>query len=492
MRTSGILLSISSLPSKYGIGTLGEEAFNFIDFLKEAKQTYWQILPIGPTSYGDSPYQTFSAFAGNPYFVDIDLLIKDGLLTEDDLKAFDFEFDPEKVDYGKIYNQRFDILKLAFNSFDINDESYLQFLNENHFWLDNYSLFMALKKHHNGVAWSDWQDCYKFRDAVALEKFIEENQNEIHFWNFIQYEFFTQWSKLKKYANDNGIKIIGDIAIYVAYDSSDVWERPENYRLNKKLDPIEVAGCPPDAFTEDGQLWGNPIYNWKYMKNEGYSFWVERMKKANTLFDLTRIDHFRGFAGYYSIPYGDETAKNGKWNKGPGYSLFKKIKEELGDIPIIAEDLGFITDDVRDLLKKTGFPGMKLIMFGFDSDGTNEHLPHNYQKNCVCYAGTHDNNPICGWIKEIDEPTLKNCMEYLNTDGYGICYNMVKEIFKSVADYAIITMQDLLYLDEKARMNTPSKVGSNWVWRMKKEALTDELSERLKHYSYIFNRNLGE
>ena len=490
MRTSGILLGISSLHSKYGIGTLGKAAYEFVDFLKKGKQTYWQILPIGPTSYGDSPYQTFSAFAGNPYFVDIDMLIEDELLTEEDLKDFDFEFDLECIDYGKIYNQRYEILRIAFNRFDLSSKEFFEFLEKNIYWIDNYALFMALKNHHNGIGWSEWEEDYKFRNPEALKKFEKDYKKEVDFWRFVQYKFFSQWDKLKKYANKNGVKIIGDMAIYVAYDSSDVWERPINYLLNKKLDPIVVAGCPPDAFTEDGQLWGNPIYDWKYMKKEGYTFWIERARKANELFDITRIDHFRGFAGFYSIPFGDKNAKKGKWNKGPGYSLFKTIKDELGDIPIIAEDLGFITDDVRDLLKKTNFPGMKLIMFGFDSDGKNEYLPHNYPTNVVCYAGTHDNPPINGWKKELSQDALNNCMEYLNSDYNGICYAMIREIFKCVADYAIITMQDLLWLDERARMNTPSKLGGNWTWRMKKESLSDDLANTLKHFSYIYNRNL--
>lgn len=484
----GILMSISSLPSKYGIGTLGIEAYKYVDFLVAARQTYWQILPVGPTSYGDSPYQTFSAFAGNPYFIDIDFLINEGLLKIEDLAGFDLNFYQEVVDYAKVYNQRFDILKLAFNNFDLDSSDYTEFLVENAKWLDNYALFMSLKLKHNNVSWCEWEDCYKFRDENALSLYADSHKSEINFWKFLQFKFFEQWYKLKKYANEHDVKFIGDMAIYVAYDSCDVWVNPQDYLLDDNLNPTVVAGCPPDEFAVDGQLWGNPIYNWSYMDQTGYKFWVERTNVASQLYDITRIDHFRGFAGFYCIPFGDITAKNGYWDKGPGYKLFAKIKEELGDIPIIAEDLGFITEDVHELLDACGFPGMKLMMFGFGNGDDNEHLPHNYVENTICYAGTHDNSTINGWKTTISENELNHCLSYLDTDVDNIIWPMFEKLYASNADYAIVTMQDVLELDDKARFNIPSTLGGNWAWRMKPNAITDEMVDRLMKLAEKYNR----
>ncbi|MFI3329719.1 MAG: 4-alpha-glucanotransferase [bacterium] len=485
MRTSGILMSITSLPSKYGIGTLGEEAYKFVEFLVDAKQTYWQILPIGPTSYGDSPYQTFSAFAGNPYYIDLDMLINDDLLNEDDLLKFDFEGNDEVVDYEKIYNQRIDILKIAFSKFDINNKKFIKFKIKNYYWLKSYSLFMSLKYIHDGLSWSMWDD--KYKDYKNIDRYINEI-NDVEFWNFIQFKFFEQWFKLKKYANKKGIKFIGDMAIYVAYDSADVWEYPNNYLLDDNLNMIKVAGCPPDDFSEEGQLWGNPIYDWSYMGKTGYEFWVKRVKQANNLFDLTRIDHFRGFAGYYCIDASELTAKNGEWCVGPGIDLFNTIKKELGEVPIIAEDLGFITPDVIKLLEHTNFPGMKLITFAFGSDMYNEHLPHNYDENIVCYAGTHDNPPILGWKEYISKKELKVCLKYLKIKKKNLVWGMIEAMFKSKANYVIVTMQDVLELGNDARTNTPSTLGGNWVWRMKDISLIKEAS-KLRLLSDEYNRN---
>lgn len=480
MRTSGILMSISSLPSNYGIGTLGEEAYKFVDFLFESKQTYWQILPIGPTSYGDSPYQTFSAFAGNPYFIDLDILINEKLLDKKDLEEYNFDFNEEKIDYAKIYEQRISILKKAYEKFIFTNE-FEKFKINNEYWLNGYSKFMSLKYTYNGNSWNTWGKHKEYNNVLEVEG--------IEFWNFIQYKFFEQWFKLKEYANKKGIKFIGDMAIYVAYDSADVWQHPINYLLDDNLNMKVVAGCPPDPFCEEGQLWGNPIYDWEYMKNTNYEFWVKRVEQANILFDLIRIDHFRGFAGYYSINASDKNAINGKWCNGPGYDLFKVIKQKCGDVPIIAEDLGFITKDVKELLEQTQFPGMKLITFGFGSTMKNEHLPHNYKENIVCYAGTHDNYPINGWKKYLSKKEKKFVYKYLNTNDTNLVWDMIECMFSSVANYVIVTMQDILELDEESRTNTPSSLGSNWVWRIKKTAINKEISERLKKLSIEYNRN---
>ncbi len=482
MKTCGILMSISSLSSDYGIGTLGREAYKFVDFLKESNQTYWQILPLGPTSYGDSPYQTFSAFAGNPYFIDIDMLVEDGLLKYEDLIDYDFNFDESIVDYARIHNQRIDILKKAYVNFNIELDDYIDFKKGNKFWLDGYSKFMFLKYKHNGISWNKWCSKYKYYNEVELDDY-----EDVEFWCFVQYKFFEQWFKLKDYANSNGVKFIGDMAIYVAYDSADVWEYPINYMLDDNLEMIEVAGCPPDPFCEDGQLWGNPIYDWNYMKSTEYEFWVKRVELANQMYDITRIDHFRGFAGYYSIDADALNAKNGIWKSGPGFDLFKTIESKLGNIPIIAEDLGYITKDVTKLLEQTNFPGMKLITFGF-SDMTNEHLPHNYDYNIVAYAGTHDNAPIEGWKKTLNEEELDFCLKYLNCSYENIRETIIERLYDSKAKYVIITMQDLLNLDESARMNTPSTVGSNWVWRMKKTALNKDLINYVKELTIKYNR----
>ncbi len=481
MKTSGVLMSITSLPSKYGIGTLGEEAYKFVDFLQESKQTYWQILPIGPTSYGDSPYQTFSAFAGNPYFIDLDFLVNDGLLEDSDLLNIDCS--DEEVEYEKIYNYKIDILKKSFANFNTNSNEFNKFKEDNKYWLKSYSMFMTLKYMHNGVAWNEWDIKYKDYNKVTLDN------NDVEFWNYTQYMFDKQWFNLKEYANKKGIKFIGDMAIYVAYDSSDVWEYPNNYLLDSNLEMTVVAGCPPDSFSETGQLWGNPIYNWNYMSKTGYEFWVKRVEQANKLFDLTRIDHFRGFAGFYTIPAGNEDAIEGKWNIGPGYDLFKTIKEKLGDIPIIAEDLGHITPDVKELLDKTNFPGMKLMLFGFGNNMNNEHLPHNYKENIVCYAGTHDNPPIIGWRNDISDKEKKFAYDYLKTTDNNLVWDMIECMFKSCADYVIVTMQDLLELDESTRTNTPSTLGGNWIWRMGKTSISSEIIEKLQLLSLKYKRN---
>ena len=489
MRTCGILLHISSLPNKYGIGTLGKEAYDFVDFLHKAKQSLWQVLPIGPTSYGDSPYQTFSAFAGNPYFIDFDLLKEDGLLEELDYELLE-RVNETEVDYGFQYNNRFNPLRTAFSRFDKEDKEYKKFKKVNKWWLEDYALFMTLKYQNNGASWWTWEDSLKLRKRTAISKVKKEFAEEIEFWSFLQYEFFKQWSALKAYANSLGVRIVGDIPIYVAHDSSDVWANPTDWLMDENLNPTNVAGCPPDAFTELGQLWGNPIYNYQKMEEEGFTWWVKRVEESLKLYDIIRVDHFRGFESFYSIPYGAENAINGVWVKGPGIKLFNAIKEKIGEVNIIAEDLGFITEDVYELLRNTGFPGMKVIQFGFDHKGDSEYLPHNYVKNSVVYPGTHDNQTVLSWFRELNDDDKWFVRNYLDIkDDYFICDKVIRAGLASVADTVIVQMQDYLGLTDDARMNTPSKLGGNWSWRVKKEQINDSLAGYLGFLSETYRRD---
>lgn len=476
-RASGILMHISSLPGPYGIGTLGENAKNFVDFLVDTGQTYWQLLPVGPTSFGDSPYQSFSTFAGNPYFIDLDILKKDGLLIEEELYPLNENVDPNYVDYGRIYYERFNILKSAFNRFDIESKDYKEFTQIESFWLEDYAVFMSLKNSHDGQSWTTWEDEYKNRNKDALEKFISENQNEINFYKFLQYLFYKQWNELKDYANGKNIDLIGDIPIYVAEDSSDVWANKDLFILD------EVGGVPPDDFSADGQLWGNPVYDWKANKAEEYKWWIERIRSSFKLFDMIRIDHFRGFDAFWSIPLGSENAAPGKWVDGPGYDLFKKIKQELGDLPIIAEDLGFMTEGVYELRKQTGYPGMKIIQFAFNPEMNSEHIPHNHTTDYVVYPGTHDNETITGWFKSVDPITLQRAVEYANLTGEeGYNWGIIRICMSSVADTAVFQLQDILDLDNSARMNTPNTLGTNWKWRATRLP-EDHLKAKLYRYT---------
>lgn len=494
MRKSGILMHISSLPSKYGIGTLGKEAFEFVDFLKDSGQTYWQVLPIGQTSYGDSPYQTFSCYAGNPYFIDLDELKEEGLLDTNDLNEVDIEF--SNINYEWVYNSRYKLLRKAFLKFT-KDSDYEQFVKDNSFWLNDYSLFMSIKNSQNNKNWINWDDPYKFREFITINKYISENEMEINFWNFVQYKFFSQWMKLKKYANSRNVKIIGDMPIYVAYDSCDVWSDPKNWLLDENLLPEMVAGVPPDYFSETGQLWGNPIYNYEKMKKDGYSFWINRIKASFNLFDIVRIDHFRGFEAYFGIPYGDENAIRGKWYKGPGIELFNKIEEKLGKKDIIAEDLGLLTKEVYDLLEATGFPGMRILQFAFNPHDDNNYLPHNYIKNSICYTGTHDNMTITEWFKLLKGEEKKFVYEYANIkEDTNMKSDFIKDsidklirlLYASVSDTVIIPIGDYLYLESEGRMNTPSVLGGNWSWRLNKNYLTNELKDKLYNLSKTYRR----
>lgn len=490
MRSSGVLMHISSLPSPYGIGTMGKEARKFVDFLVKAGQTYWQVLPVCPTSYGDSPYQSFSAFAGNPYFIDLEYLVKEKLLTKKECESYNWCRKEQEIDYGLLYENRYDLLRKAFERFRKHlPEDYDEFCKKQAHWLDDYALFMALKDVHKGVEWSKWKRELKFREAEAIKEAREELEQEIVFYEMLQYLFYKQWSDLKTYANERGIKIIGDTPIYVAGDSADVWANPDLFYLNKDLDPIDVAGCPPDAFSEDGQLWGNPLFRWEVMRDTKYEWWTRRIGHMSELFDVVRIDHFRGFDSYYAIPYGDENAKRGEWRNGPGIELFRIMEEKLGKLDIIVEDLGFLTDSVRQLVVDSGFPGMKVLQFAFDSREDSDYLPHNYKKHCVVYTGTHDNDTILGWMKTAPKDSVKFAKEYLRLNKEeGYHWGMMKGAWASVGDMAIVTLQDILGLGSEGRMNTPSTLGCNWKWRMKKDAINSRLAGKIRTNMQLYGR----
>lgn len=490
MRTSGILMHISSLPSPYGIGTMGKEARKFVDFLDKAGQTYWQILPICPTSYGDSPYQSFSSFAGNPYFIDLDYLCKDKLLTKKECLSYEWGENPEFVEYGTLYENRFPLLKKAYQRFKkALPDDFADFCEKNSDWLDDYALFMALKDANGGVAWFEWEKDLKLRKPSEIEKAKEEFADDVEFWKMLQYLFFKQWTELKAYANEKGIQIIGDVPIYVAGDSADVWANPGQFYLDENLDPIDVSGCPPDAFSDDGQLWGNPLFRWDAMKKDGYTWWTKRIKAMSELYDVVRIDHFRGFDSYYAIPAKDKTARNGEWREGPGMDLFNTLEKKLGRLNIIVEDLGYLTPSVKQLLKDTGFPGMKLIQFAFDSREESDYLPHTYQKNCVVYTGTHDNDTIMGWFKTAPKESVKYAKEYLRLnkeEGYN--WGTMKAVWGCVGDMAIVPMQDILGIGSEGRMNTPSTLGINWKWRAVDGQITSALAKKVCKNMEIYCR----
>lgn len=491
MRTNGILMPVFSLPSPYGIGSFGEAAYEFIDFLKKGGQTYWQILPLNPTNYGDSPYQSFSAFAGNPYFIDLDILKKENLLTQDEIDECDFGDDIEKVNYEKLYLNRCPLLRKAFARFKPEND-YFEFISKNAFWLDDYATFTAIKSVNGNAVWNKWQKPLVEKDVNALKNISKECVDDINFHKFLQFKFYSQWNALKKYANKNGVKIIGDIPIYAAFDSADVWADKKQFLLDNDYNPKAVAGVPPDAFSSEGQLWGNPLYDWDYMKQTDYAWWKQYLRSALDRYDVVRIDHFRGFESFFAIPFGDKNAKGGKWIKGPDTALFDSFKKEFGNqLPIIAEDLGVITPAVRKMLKSTGFCGMRVLQFAFDGDAKNPYLPHNLIKNCVVYTGTHDNDTVMGWLNTCDKKTVKTAKDYLNyqsNDGFN--WAMIKAAMASVADTCIIMMADLLGADSKARINTPSTLGGNWRWRIKRECINDWLAEILYENTCLYGRNV--
>ena len=493
-RSSGILFHPTSLPGKYGIGTLGKEAYAFIDFLKKSRQKLWQIFPLGPTGYGDSPYQSFSSFAGNPYLIDFDLLIEAHLLSEEDLRDVFFGDNEEYIDYGAIYNQKYPLLRRAYENFKSSDnhemrENLEHFKRENASWLNDYSLYISLKNHFNGLPWNEWAHDIKNREHGAMEHYRNELADDIEYHNFIQFLFFKQWGDVKRYANENGIKIIGDIPIFVAADSSDAWANPEIFLFDEERKPVKVAGVPPDYFSATGQLWGNPLYNWQKLKETNYSWWVERVRANLSTCDIIRIDHFRGFEAYWAVPYGDDTAINGQWEPGPGIDLFNAIKSQLGELPIIAEDLGLMTQGVIDLREATGFPGMKILGFAFDSGEENDYLPHTYTKNCVVYTGTHDNDTLIGWFQKAKEEDRQFARDYLNSRSDDkIHWDAIRGAWSSVANMAISPVQDFLGLGSEARINTPGVAAGNWQWRLRHGVLTDELAERIAKLTRVYSR----
>lgn len=493
-RSSGILLPIFSLPSPYGIGCFDSEAYRFVDFLAEAGQSCWQILPLGPTSYGDSPYQSFSTFAGNPYFIDLGDFIGRGWLTCEECNEAGLQISPHKVDYDRQYNRRYPLLRRAFEqSRDEPDPELDRFKNESP-WLSDYALYMALKDVHSGAAWYEWDEPLRHRHPQALDKARDELRYGMDFYTFLQYHFYRQWHALKAYANEKGIRIIGDIPIYVAYDSADVWAHPELFQLNENKQPRAVAGCPPDGFSPDGQLWGNPLYDWKAHADTGFGWWIKRLAHCFSLFDVVRIDHFRGFDEYFSIPYGDTTAHGGHWEKGPGMKLFRMVEQSLGRHEVIAEDLGFMTDSVRQLVRDSGFPGMKVLQFAFDSrdtGGSGEHLPHNYSENCVAYTGTHDNQTLASWFTTITEGEREQVRGYLCdrfTPPHLLPRSLIALLMRSCTPLCMIPMQDWLGLGDESRINTPASAESNWQWRMSAGSAGASLAREIRFMTRIYGR----
>jgi 4-alpha-glucanotransferase len=462
-------MPISALPSPYGIGTLGKESYDFVDFLARIGCKYWQVLPVGPTSFGDSPYQALSAFAGNPYFIDLDYLIEEGLLSKEEIEGIRWQEREDTIDYAVLFENRFEVLKLAFyKSNHKEEEPFITFCKENSYWLGDYCLFMALKSHFNSMPWLEWEEDIKFRDEEAINKYTVLLEDEIDFWKFCQYKFYEQWNYLKEYTSNKGILIIGDIPLYTALDSADVWEHSDLYELDERKKPIHVAGVPPDMFSSVGQRWGNPLYRWDVMEYHDFEWWRERMKSSASLYDVIRIDHFIGIVNYYSIPEECPTAVEGCWMPGPGRKLTDIMKESVGAAKIIAEDLGVLTPNVIALIEETGYPGMKIIEFGLDGPASNEYLPHNYStSNVVAYTGTHDNETLVGFLNDKPEEYLDYLCEYFNTAcPEELPDYIIRALYSCVADVAIVQLQDLLKLDNKARMNFPSTVGANWRWRM--------------------------
>lgn len=492
MRSAGILLPITALPSPFGIGTMGRAAREFVHFLKRAGQSYWQILPLNPTSYGDSPYQSFSSFAGNPYLIDLDVLKDEGLLQPEEYETLSWGKNPNDVDYGLLYENRFGVLQKAVERLQSRHTQELQaFCEKNAVWLDDYALFMALKDDFSGAPWSQWPSALKKREPNALEEARTRLSRAVQFWKGVQYLFFRQWKSLKAYANENGIQMIGDLPIYTAADSADIWAAPEEFQLDEDLNPTEVAGCPPDGFSADGQLWGNPLFHWERMKQDGFSWWIRRIAYQFERYDVLRIDHFRGFDAYYAIPAGAKNAQNGRWRPGPGIDFFRTLEKALGKRNIIAEDLGFLTDSVHQLLKDTGYPGMKVLEFAFDSrdGGGSNYLPHHYPENCIAYIGTHDNETALGWLEYAPPEDVALAREYLHLDPVeGEHWGMMRALWASPAGCTIVQMQDLLGLGHEARFNTPSTVGQNWRWRASKGFDSNALANRVHRQMELYER----
>ncbi len=494
-REAGILLPIFSLPGKYGIGCFSEHAFRFADFLKQSGQSCWQILPVGPTGYGDSPYQSFSTFAGNPYFISLEELIRQDLLLREECDEADFGNDESSVDYGKLYESRRVLLQKAFSRSSHQDtEEYQDFVKKNSYWLEDYALFMAVKDAHHGAALETWEKDIRQHEASACAEWAEKLSQEVSFYRYLQYEFDRQWKKLRRYVNGLGIRVIGDIPIYVSADSADFWGNRDLFKLDERGKVRQIAGVPPDGFSATGQVWGNPLYDWPRHAATGYDWWIRRIGKCRELYDVIRIDHFRGFDEYFAVPADEDTAANGHWEKGPGMDLFHALREAFGEISIIAEDLGYVTDTVRQLVKDTGFPNMKVLEFAFDSrdsTGAAEYLPYRYDPNCVVYTGTHDNETVRGWLDSILPEELAQVKEYLavvTDDPQEIVDKMIRMGFSSTADLCVIPLQDYLGLDNSARINHPSTFGANWKWRVQTEQLSDALSERIRGLTETYGR----
>ena len=489
MRQSGILMHITSLPGHYGIGTMGKEAYKFVDFLQGAGQSCWQILPLSPTGFGDSPYQSLSSCAGNHYLIDLDMLVKEGLLKRAEIKSIPWGSDPGRVDFGAMYRYRLEVLKLAYQRFTPNEEFH-SFVKENENWLEDYALFMALKERFGGLCWLDWPEELRLRDGDALQEQREALAESIGLHYFLQFVFFRQWNALRAYANEKDIQIIGDIPIYVPLDSADVWANPELFQLDESRRPVKVAGCPPDGFTADGQLWGNPLYDWKKMADTGYGWWIRRLRCAGKLYDVIRIDHFRGFESYWAVPYGDKTARNGTWEKGPGMDFFRMVRREFPELSFIAEDLGFMTPEVRQLQMDSGYPGMKVLEFAFDSREESDYLPHLYPVDSICYTGTHDNVTLKQWFQEADPQDVAYAKAYLGLSrGEGYNWGMIRGGMGSVSRLFVAQMQDYLGLGKEGRMNLPGTVSTdNWTWRAKKGFASRRLQKKLYDVTKRYGR----
>lgn len=493
MRESGILFPIFSIPSKFGIGSFSKEAYEFVDFLNRSGQGYWQILPMGPTGYGDSPYQPFSAFAGNPYFISLETLIEEGLLKWEEVNGVNFGSDEERVDYGALYENRAKVLKIAFERFKEKAEEekeYAEFKKKEAYWLDDFALFTAIKADQGGISWLDWEKDLKMRKPEAIKEVKKKLADELDFIAFRQYEFGKQWKKLRKYAKEKNVKIIGDLPFYVSLDSADAWAHPEVFQMDKDLVPTVVAGCPPDAFSRTGQLWGNPIYDWKALKKNGYDWWVQRIKRNYDFYDVIRIDHFHGFCDYYAVPYEDKTAEKGTFHKGPGMDLFRVLEANMKDLRIIAEDLGNVTEENQKLLEDTGFPGMKVLQYGFTS-WDSCYVNHRHCNNCVVYTGTHDNTPTMAWIQEINDGERNFVRRYINspnTDYGGFVWDFIREAYRSVADLCIVPLQDYLCKGKEARLNTPGTADGNWQWRLKPNFLSGDLERSIRELAETYSR----
>lgn len=491
MRRCGVLMPVFSLASEYGIGCFSKEAYRFVEFCERTGLKLWQVLPMGPTSFGDSPYQSFSAFALNPYFLDLEDLVSKGLLTRDECEEALRTEGSLTIHYDQQYQKRFPVLHKAFKRFMENSYSdYETFKEEQSDWLYDYALYMALKDAHGGKCFMDWEPALAKHEKKAVEKAKETYREEMEFQCFLQYFCFMEWNTLHQYANEHGVRILGDIPIYVAFDSADVWSNRKLFLLQKDGYPTKVAGCPPDAFSDKGQLWGNPLYDWKAQKKDGFSWWMKRMRHNFNLFDELRIDHFRGFDAYFAIPYGREDAVIGEWEDGPGEDFFTAVRKAMGNPSIVAEDLGTLTDSVRSLLKSTGYPGMKVLQFAFSAGEKSDYLPHRYEKNCVVYTGTHDNDTVRGWYETMPEADRKFLEEYLGkkTDQEEVTWELIRLAMASVADTCIIPIQDFCNLGTDARINTPSTIGINWMWRMNKEQITPELEGKIRDMIGVYER----